>query len=145
MQISVRLYYIAPINNLCVIFFWYIYALIAQRVFIWRKDYFIRICVLSPHPPPVKGGPPSPQRLLRYRGKVGAGVINRRDDGPPSPQGWRSIIFNITVDNYLLTLYYQIKPYKISELSTVMSISLMNYCVLAGSGAYFIVFLSFSC
>ena len=32
-------------------------------------------------------GPPSPQRLLRNRGKVGMGVINRHDDGPPSPQG----------------------------------------------------------
>ena len=28
-------------------------------------------------------GPPSPQRLLRNRGKVGVGVVSRRDDGPP--------------------------------------------------------------
>ena len=28
-------------------------------------------------------GPPSPQRLLCNRGKVGVGVVCRRDDGPP--------------------------------------------------------------
>ena len=28
-------------------------------------------------------GPPSPQRLLCNRGKVGVGVVSQRDDGPP--------------------------------------------------------------
>lgn len=37
-------------------------------------------------------------------------IHHRRAVGPPSPQGRRSIIFNIAVDNYLLTLYYKIKP-----------------------------------